>query len=105
MNSQHRSDHREHLLKVSYLFVLVLVAHMDQQKQLSHNCHERMNRNANRPVNFSSSNHLLDVVAIATTKYGGDSKKQWTVHGSEIVYPEPNVSLHCCLLDTIFKLT
>ena len=59
MNSQHRSDHLEHLLKVSYLFVLLLVAHMDQQKQLSHNCHERMNRNANRPVNYSSSNHLL----------------------------------------------
>ena len=59
MNSQHRLDHREHLRKVSYLFVLLLVSHMDQQKQFNHNCHEQMNRNANRPVNYSSSNHLL----------------------------------------------
>ena len=42
---------------------------------------------------------------IATTKYRGYSKERWTVHVSEIVYPEPNVSLYCCLLDTLFKLT
>ena len=44
------------------------------------------------------------LVRIATTKYRGDSKARWTVHVSEIVYPGPNVSLYCCLLDTLFKL-
>ena len=31
----------------------------------------------------------------------GTSRERSAVHVSEIVYPEPNVSLYCCLLDTI----